>query len=320
MLRTQKLGEADRIATLLTRANGKVRAVAKGVRRTSSRFGARLEPFSYVDLQLATGRTLDVITQAESISAYGEGIVNDYARYTAGTVLLETADRLVVEEKEPATQHHLLLAGALRVLSTGEREPALVLDSFLLALTGDLRLRPVLRRLRPLRRTRPPPRLQPRRRRHGLRHLPPTRLSHALPRHRHPPGRPPHRRLAHRPPSRPPNPPRIHRPDSRLLHLPPRKPTPLPTPPRPNAPSKPTQLYRSDPFTGRAQADFESALPRVSQEPSRAGPAVWLDARGGAPNAERSRGPPQRLPTSPGMNDPTLPHHSLRPSVSQARR
>lgn len=132
VLRTQKLGEADRIATLLTRGHGKIRAVAKGVRRTSSRFGARLEPFSHVDLQLATGRTLDVVTQAVSIAAYGEGIVGDYARYTAGTVLLETADRLVVEEKEPATQQHLLLAGALRVLSTGEREPALVLDSFLL--------------------------------------------------------------------------------------------------------------------------------------------------------------------------------------------
>jgi DNA repair protein RecO (recombination protein O) len=132
VLRTQKLGEADRIATLLTRTNGKVRAVAKGVRRTSSRFGARLEPFSHVDLQLATGRTLDVVTQAVSIAAYGEGIVGDYARYTTGTVLLETADRLVVEEKEPATQQHLLLAGALRVLSAGEREPGLILDSFLL--------------------------------------------------------------------------------------------------------------------------------------------------------------------------------------------
>ena len=132
VLRTQKLGEADRIATLLTRNHGKIRAVAKGVRRTSSRFGARLEPFSHVDLQLATGRTLDVVTQAVSISAYGESIVSDYARYTTGTVLLETADRLVVEEKEPATQQHLLLAGALRVLSAGERTPGLVLDSFLL--------------------------------------------------------------------------------------------------------------------------------------------------------------------------------------------
>jgi DNA repair protein RecO (recombination protein O) len=132
VLRTQKLGEADRIVTLLTRSHGKVRAVAKGVRRTSSRFGARLEPFSHVDLQLASGRSLDVVTQAVTIAPYGEGIVDDYARYTTGTVLLETVDRLVVEEHEPATQQHLLLVGALRALSGGVRDPELVLDSFLL--------------------------------------------------------------------------------------------------------------------------------------------------------------------------------------------
>jgi DNA repair protein RecO (recombination protein O) len=58
VLRTQKLGEADRIITLLTRGTGRVRAVAKGVRRTSSRFGSRLEPFTHVDLQLAEGREI----------------------------------------------------------------------------------------------------------------------------------------------------------------------------------------------------------------------------------------------------------------------
>ena len=62
VLRTHKLGEADRIITLLTRHHGRVRAVAKGVRRTSSKFGARLEPFSHVDLQFAEGRTLDVVS------------------------------------------------------------------------------------------------------------------------------------------------------------------------------------------------------------------------------------------------------------------
>ena len=65
VLRTHKLGEADRIITLLTRHHGQVRAVAKGVRRTTSRFGSRLEPFTHVDLQLVEGRSLDIITQAE---------------------------------------------------------------------------------------------------------------------------------------------------------------------------------------------------------------------------------------------------------------
>lgn len=132
VLRTQKLGEADRIVTLLTRANGRVRAVAKGVRRTTSRFGARLEPFMQVDLQFATGRSLDVVTQAETLAPFGVAITDDYVRYTSGTAILETAERLSAEEREPAVQHYLLLAGALRALADGQHDPGLVLDAYLL--------------------------------------------------------------------------------------------------------------------------------------------------------------------------------------------
>ena len=71
VLRTYRLGEADRIIVLLTRAHGQVRAVAKGVRRTSSRFGARLEPFSMIDVQLHAGRSLDTVTQVETIDPFG---------------------------------------------------------------------------------------------------------------------------------------------------------------------------------------------------------------------------------------------------------
>jgi DNA repair protein RecO (recombination protein O) len=136
VLRTHKLGEADRIITMLSRRHGKVRAVAKGVRRTSSKFGARLEPFSHIDLQFATGRTLDVVTQVESLDAFGEPLTDDYRAYTAGQVMLETADRLVAEEGEPALQQYLLLVAALRVLNTGTsdgpRPATLILDSYLL--------------------------------------------------------------------------------------------------------------------------------------------------------------------------------------------
>ncbi|WP_093264018.1 DNA repair protein RecO [Thermostaphylospora chromogena] len=132
VLRTQKLGEADRIITVLTKRTGKVRGVAKGVRRTTSRFGARLEPFTHVDLQLYTGRSLDVITQAETIRPYGEALVTDYPRYTAGTAMLETADRLIVAEKEPALRQFLLLVGGLRTLVEGEHDPRLILDAFFL--------------------------------------------------------------------------------------------------------------------------------------------------------------------------------------------
>jgi DNA repair protein RecO (recombination protein O) len=132
VLRVQKLGEADRIITLLTRRYGKVRAVAKGVRRTTSRFGARVEPFCHIDAQLYTGRTLDVITQVQTLDAFGVHIVDDYQRYTAGCAVLETVDRLAAEEQEPVLRLYLLVVGALRALSGLERDPSLVLDAFLL--------------------------------------------------------------------------------------------------------------------------------------------------------------------------------------------
>ena len=132
VLRVQKLGEADRIITLLTQRHGKVRAVAKGVRRTTSRFGARVEPFAHVDVQFYTGRSLDVITQVQTLDAFGAGIVGDYQRYTSACAVLETADRLSAEEGEPVLRLYLLVAGALRALAAGERDAALVLDAFLL--------------------------------------------------------------------------------------------------------------------------------------------------------------------------------------------
>jgi DNA repair protein RecO (recombination protein O) len=132
VLRTHKLGEADRIVTLLTRRHGKVRAVAKGVRRTTSRFGARLEPFGHVDVQFYPGRTLDVITQVETVDAFAVPLVADYQRYTAASAIAETADRLSAEEGEPSLRLYLLVIGALRALADGQRDASLVLDAFFL--------------------------------------------------------------------------------------------------------------------------------------------------------------------------------------------
>lgn len=132
ILRAQRLGEADRIITLLTRQHGRVRAVAKGVRRTRSKFGARLEPFMMVDVQLYRGRSLDIITQVETINPYGDRLASDYPRYTSGTAMLETAERLTDEEGDPAVQQYLLLVGGLRTLSDGSHDPSLVLDAYLL--------------------------------------------------------------------------------------------------------------------------------------------------------------------------------------------
>ena len=176
VLRTHKLGEADRIITMLSRQRGKIRAVAKGVRRTTSKFGARLEPFSHVDLQFATGRTLDVVTQVESLHAFGEPLTWDYPAYTAGQVMLETADRLVIEEGEPAVQHYLLLVGALRVLNSGTadgpRAPSLILDSYLLRALAVAGYAPSFADCARCGARRTAPGVLPRRRRRGLRPVP----------------------------------------------------------------------------------------------------------------------------------------------------
>jgi len=144
VLRTQKLGEADRIVTLLTRRHGRVRAVAKGVRRTGSRFGSRVEPFMLVDLQLYEGRSLDTVTQAVTLEPYGERIVNDYGRYTAGTAVLEAAERLSAEEREPSLKLFLLVVGALRSLAQQQHSPTLILDAFILRALAIAGYEPVL--------------------------------------------------------------------------------------------------------------------------------------------------------------------------------
>jgi len=131
VLRVTKLGEADRIVTLLTRREGRVRAVAKGVRRTKSRFGGRLEPFSHIDLQLYAGRNLDIVTQAVTLDSFGPTIAADYSRYTAASAIVETVERLTSEEHEPSLKLYLLLVSVLRALAETDRDPSLLLDAFL---------------------------------------------------------------------------------------------------------------------------------------------------------------------------------------------
>ncbi|WP_207457544.1 DNA repair protein RecO [Desertivibrio insolitus] len=131
VLRTHKLGEADRIVTCLSRQHGKIRAVAKGVRRTASRIGSRLEPFMVAEVQFYEGRSqLHTVQQVESLGAYGAEIVADYAAYTAASAMVETADRLT--DADASLQQYLLLVGALRSLSRHEHAPRLTLDSYLL--------------------------------------------------------------------------------------------------------------------------------------------------------------------------------------------
>jgi DNA repair protein RecO (recombination protein O) len=136
VLRTYKLGEADRIVVLLARDHGKVRAVAKGVRKTKSKFGARLEPISHIEVQLYTGRgELDIVTQAESVDSF-RLVREDLDRLRHAVTMLEAVDQ-IAQDGEPAPRIYQMLLGALRTLET--ESPQLVLAGFfwkLLALEG----------------------------------------------------------------------------------------------------------------------------------------------------------------------------------------
>ncbi len=133
VLRCQKLGESDRIVTLFTRQHGRVRAVAKGVRRTTSKFGARLEPFGHIDVQISESRSsLHTIAQVEGLDLFGKSFVGDYPRYTTASAIVETAERLTSIEEEPSIRLYQLTLGALRALAASDHAPSLILDSYLL--------------------------------------------------------------------------------------------------------------------------------------------------------------------------------------------
>ncbi|WP_183644535.1 DNA repair protein RecO [Neomicrococcus lactis] len=132
VLRTYKLGEADRIIVMLSPEYGQIRAVAKGVRRTSSKLGATLEPFMLVDAQIVHGRTLDIITQAQLQRPYGQLIAADYTLFTTANVMAETAERLTQTDDESSAVQYRLFHGALAALSRNQHNPSRVLDSYLL--------------------------------------------------------------------------------------------------------------------------------------------------------------------------------------------
>ncbi|MBK9181104.1 MAG: DNA repair protein RecO [Acidimicrobiales bacterium] len=140
VLRTYKLGEADRIVSLVTERHGKVRAVAKGVRKTSSRFGARLEPTSHVSLLLYEGRELDIVSQAETIDQF-RAIRGDLHRLTRAIALLEAVDQVSQERHEDPHLYQMLL-GALRQLDA--RDAPLLLPAFFWKLLAHEGFRPEL--------------------------------------------------------------------------------------------------------------------------------------------------------------------------------
>lgn len=133
-MRTYDFAEADRVIVLLTRTHGLVRAVAKGVRKSKSRFGSRLQPFVDVDVQVYPPRTsgLATITAADTVAYYGRLLIDDFDRYTTACAIMETAEKLAFDDADPALFD--LVADALASVQTSP-QPTLVLDAFMLQAT-----------------------------------------------------------------------------------------------------------------------------------------------------------------------------------------
>lgn len=141
VLRSYPFGEADRVVVLLSPNSGKIRTVAKGVRKTKSRFGGRLEPFTHVDLVLYEGRNLDTITQVAVLEPFPKLRVDLDAVVAAGT-MVEAADA-VAQEEESSIRLFLLLQRGLKALEAGKFGPDLI-TSFLLKLADVVGVAPAL--------------------------------------------------------------------------------------------------------------------------------------------------------------------------------
>lgn len=107
-----------------------VRAVAKGVRKTSSRFGSRVEPFMVSDVQLAEGRSLHTLTQAVSVASYGLSIVRDLDAYMYASAIAELVE--VIAEAHDAEGYFALTIGALAALARQAYPPQQIFDAFAL--------------------------------------------------------------------------------------------------------------------------------------------------------------------------------------------
>ncbi len=129
IVRTYKLGEADRILSVITENHGKVRAVAKGVRKTRSRYGGRLELLRHLDLQFYKGRgDLDIVTQAETRDHWPE-IRNNLDRLGKALTIAEAVDQ-VAQDRQPNSELYRMLCGGLATLHIAD--PALMVPAFML--------------------------------------------------------------------------------------------------------------------------------------------------------------------------------------------
>lgn len=144
VLRHSDWGEADRMLSLFTLEMGKIRAIAKGVRKARSRKAGHLEPFTRVSLLLARGRDILIITQAETIKAFPvlQKAADDLLRISYASYVVELLDRFTYEEGENPALYYLLADTLARL--TSPANPDLVVRYYELRLLDLVGFRPEL--------------------------------------------------------------------------------------------------------------------------------------------------------------------------------
>jgi len=142
VLRHADWGEADRLLTLYTRERGKVRAIAKGARKVKSRKAGHLEPFTRVTLQLARGRDLLIVTDADTIDAY-QPLREDLIKTGYASYLVELLDRFTYEEESENYNIFRLLTESLSRVAN-EPDPWLAIRYYEVHLLHHLGFRPQL--------------------------------------------------------------------------------------------------------------------------------------------------------------------------------
>ena len=142
VLRHADWGEADRLVTLYTRDQGKVRAIVKGARKPTSRKAGHLEPFTLVKLQLARGRELFIVNQADTLEAYLP-LREDLELTGHASYVVELLDRFSYEEEAPNPTLFRLLTGTLKRLAVQE-DAWLAIRYYEMRLLDHLGFRPQL--------------------------------------------------------------------------------------------------------------------------------------------------------------------------------
>ncbi len=126
-IRSVNTGEADKIVTLFSKVHGKIRAIAKGARRPASKFGGRLEVFSYDHIQLATARHLDIMSQCETIESFYR-LREDRKKLNCGFYIVKLID-IITEDRQRNDELFDLLLGALYALQSSS-DPGILSRAF----------------------------------------------------------------------------------------------------------------------------------------------------------------------------------------------